>query len=54
MQAVAHSLSFAKKVGVPQSVGREYTREDKEDKDEKHGKGHERNEKKRGYKGDKS
>ena len=54
MQAVAHSLSFAKKVGVPQSVGREYAREDKEDKDEKHGKGHERNEKKRGHKGDKS
>ena len=25
MQAVAHSPSFAKKVGVPQSVGREFT-----------------------------
>jgi hypothetical protein len=26
MQAVAHSPSFAKKVGVPQSVGREFTK----------------------------
>ena len=26
MQAVAHSPSFAKKVGVPQSVGREYSK----------------------------
>lgn len=29
MQAVAHSLSFAKKAGVPQSVGREYVEADK-------------------------
>jgi hypothetical protein len=29
MQAVAHSLSFAKKVGVPQSVGKEYVEADK-------------------------
>jgi hypothetical protein len=38
MQAVAHSLSFAKKVGVPQSVGREYTEADarKKDKEDKH------------------
>lgn len=28
MQAVAHSPSFAKKVGVPQSVGREFTKKD--------------------------
>lgn len=26
MQAVAHNPSFAKKVGVPQSVGREFTK----------------------------
>ena len=26
MQAVAHNKSFAKKVGVPQSVGREFTK----------------------------
>lgn len=26
MMAVAHSAGFAKKVGVPQSVGREFTR----------------------------
>lgn len=25
MQAVAHSKSFAKKVGVPQSVGKEFS-----------------------------
>ena len=38
MQAVAHSLSFAKKVGVPQSVGREYTEADarNKDKEDKH------------------
>lgn len=29
MQAVAHSLSFAKKAGVPQSVGKEYVEADK-------------------------
>ena len=28
MQAVAHSPSFAKKVGVPQSVGREFTKKE--------------------------
>ena len=28
MQAVAHNPSFAKKVGVPQSVGREFTKKD--------------------------
>lgn len=28
MQAVANNPSFAKKAGVPQSVGREYTREE--------------------------
>lgn len=39
MQAVAHSVEFAKKVGIPQSVGREYMREDK-----KESKAHERKE----------
>jgi hypothetical protein len=29
MQAVAHSPEFAKKVGVPQSVGRDFTAADK-------------------------
>lgn len=29
MQAVAHSPEFARKVGVPQSVGKEFVREDK-------------------------
>ena len=29
MQAVAHSSSFAKKVGVPQSVGKEFSNADK-------------------------
>lgn len=29
MQAVAHSIEFAKKVGVPQSVGKEYMDADK-------------------------
>jgi hypothetical protein len=29
MQAVAHSLSFARKARVPQSVGREYVEADK-------------------------
>lgn len=29
MQAVAHSPSFAKKVGVPQSVGKEFAGKDK-------------------------
>ena len=28
MQAVAHNPSFAKKVGVPQSVGREFTKKE--------------------------
>lgn len=28
MQAVAHSKKFAKKVGVPQKVGREYSQAD--------------------------
>ena len=28
MQAVAHSPSFAKKVGVPMSVGKEFTKKD--------------------------
>jgi len=30
MAAVAHSPSFAKKVGVPQSVGKEFNKADKE------------------------
>lgn len=41
MQAVAHSLEFAKKAGVPQSVGKEYVAADKRKegkKDEKKGK----------------
>lgn len=29
MQAVAHSPEFAKKVGVPQSVGREFAQAEK-------------------------
>jgi len=29
MQAVAHSPEFAKKVGIPQSVGREFYEADK-------------------------
>ena len=29
MVAVAHNKAFAKKVGVPQSVGREYVKADK-------------------------
>lgn len=29
MLAVAHSKKFAKKVGVPQSVGKEFTKEKK-------------------------
>jgi hypothetical protein len=29
MQAVAHNKEFAKKVGIPQSVGKEYNRADK-------------------------
>lgn len=28
MQAVAHSPKFAKKVGIPQSVGKEYPRDE--------------------------
>ena len=28
MQAVAHNKDFAKKVGIPQSVGKEFTMED--------------------------
>ena len=28
MQAVAHSLKFAKQVGIPQSVGKKYVEED--------------------------
>ena len=30
MQAVAHSPAFAKKVGIPQSVGKEYYAADKQ------------------------
>lgn len=30
MQAVSHSPEFSKKVGVPQSVGREFEEADKE------------------------
>ena len=29
MMAVAHSVGFAKKVGIPQSVGREYVSKNK-------------------------
>ena len=29
MRAVAHSPEFAKKVGIPQSVGKEFNEEDK-------------------------
>ncbi|MGL5219791.1 MAG: hypothetical protein ACRC8G_10015 [Plesiomonas shigelloides] len=29
MQGVAHSAKFAKKVGIPQSVGREFTQDDR-------------------------
>lgn len=29
MRAVAHSLKFAKKVGIPQSVGKEFNEADK-------------------------
>ena len=29
MRAVAHSAGFAKKVGIPQSVGKEFHEEDK-------------------------
>jgi hypothetical protein len=29
MQAVAHSPEFAKKVGIPQAVGKEFVAEDK-------------------------
>jgi hypothetical protein len=29
MEAVAHNLSFAKKVGVPQSVGKDFSNADK-------------------------
>lgn len=32
MAAVAHNAKFAKKVGVPQSVGREFNEADKERK----------------------
>jgi hypothetical protein len=32
MMAVAHNVGFAKKVGVPQSVGREFARKDKKKK----------------------
>lgn len=32
MQAVAHSPEFSKKVGVPQSVGKEFTAADKKAK----------------------
>lgn len=32
MAAVAHSKKFAKKVGIPQSVGKEYNNADKETK----------------------
>lgn len=39
MQAVAHSVEFAKKVGIPQSVAREYMH-----KDEKKSKSEERKE----------
>lgn len=30
MQAVAHSPEFARKVGVPQAVGKEFVEEDKQ------------------------
>lgn len=36
MQAVAHSVEFSKKAGVPQSVAREFTQADK--KEGKYGK----------------
>lgn len=39
MQAVAHSLKFAKQVGIPQSVGKKYVEEDKHES-----KSHERKE----------
>jgi len=32
MQAAAHNKEFAKKVGVPQKVAKEYTKEDKKKK----------------------
>ena len=37
MEAVAHSKSFAKKVGVPQRVGREFVEADKRKKRRKSG-----------------
>lgn len=37
MAAVAHSKSFAKKVGIPQSVGKEFTAADKGGKYDKGG-----------------
>jgi hypothetical protein len=46
MAAVAHSKKFAKKVGIPQSVGREYNEADK-DKDTKSHERRERKERKR-------
>lgn len=39
MRAVAHSPEFAKKVGVPVSVGKEFTQEDKETKMKRYMKG---------------
>lgn len=32
MMAVAHNVGFAKKVGIPQSVGKKFVREDKKKK----------------------
>lgn len=32
MQAIAHNATFAKKAGVPQSVGREFNQADKKKK----------------------
>ena len=36
MAAVAHSPKFAKKVGVPQGVGKEFNEADKKNKKAKH------------------
>jgi len=42
MQAVAHSLEFAKKVGIPQSVGKDYIEADKKKSQYKKKKGKEK------------
>src|SRR5574343_1741591 len=39
MRAVAHDPKFAKKVGVPQKVGREYERADERKRDKPRGRG---------------